>query len=94
LHLIASCTHIATRTRKNKEERREKRRSEMCLEEELDETARARRTTISQNKRMTLQTSPRETNAYTITKEDTTRESTKDLNQEIYPFATVIFESR
>jgi hypothetical protein len=40
------------------------------------------------------QLNPRQSNPYTITNEDTTRESRKDRDQEICPFAIAIFESR
>jgi hypothetical protein len=44
--------------------------------------------------RMPLQTKPKKSTPYTITKEDATRESTKDRDQEMCMFAVTIFESR
>jgi hypothetical protein len=79
--------------REKKEERRRKTRPEVCLEQEPAETVSERNTTISQNRRMSLQTKPKKNKPDIIRNKDVTRESTKDLNRAIFPFVTAICKS-
>jgi hypothetical protein len=67
-----------------KEESRLKKRPEMYLEEEPAETAREKKTIISQNRKMLLHIKPRKKHPYTTTNDNTTQKS--PLGLFLHPF--------